>query len=72
MATKKQKREAAQRKREAFEESVRLTGLEALRKDQDRRRAQAKRAEEEAQKPKRQKSVKKAVSKLRPAEKVDA
>jgi hypothetical protein len=40
MATKKQKREAAEAKRKAFEEQERLDGLAAQKLDRERRRLQ--------------------------------
>lgn len=39
MATKKQKRQAMLEKRAKFEEEIRRTGLEALRKDREARRS---------------------------------
>lgn len=49
MATKKQRREAALAKHEAFVAEQKRLGLEAQRKDQERRAAQLARAEEEAE-----------------------
>lgn len=48
MATKKQKHEAAVARREKFMAEVRRTGLEAQRKDRERREAQMRKATEKA------------------------
>lgn len=58
MATKKQKREAALAKREEFMADVARTGLEAQRKDQQRRAEQKRRAEADAERRKQPKASK--------------
>lgn len=50
MATKKQKREAALARRAAFEAEVRAEGLEAQRKDRERRAAETQRMWDDAHK----------------------
>jgi hypothetical protein len=49
MATKKQKREAALARREAFLDEQRRIGLEAQQRDREQREAHARRMKEEAQ-----------------------
>ena len=50
MATKKQKREAALAKRQAFEEEQRLSGLEAQQRDREIRAAKSERRQSDAKK----------------------
>lgn len=62
MATKKQKRAAAEAKHEEFMAEVRQTGLEAQCKDRARGAAKAKRAEEDAKKRNQKVSTLKAIN----------